>query len=239
MQLVPGPRPSTPCIWMSAGLIRYKLCSRELDCEHCPLDAALRGDQAARVGQEELAASSSRAIEFPADRKYSSRHWWVQPASTSGAARLGLDALATALLGAPTAVVWAPGVEPVALGDALCTLDLPFGALTLTSPLAGGSARPNPALEQDPSLIVTSPYGEGWLTAVEGAVEGPELVDASAIRQRSSHDLRRFRRRVALHLLAELEEVGPTLADGGRPLTDLRRMLGPRRYLALIQELVS
>ena len=34
---------SLPCIWMSAGLLRYRLCDREYDCEHCPLDAALRG----------------------------------------------------------------------------------------------------------------------------------------------------------------------------------------------------
>ena len=26
------------CIWMSAGLVRYKLCDREFDCEHCPLE---------------------------------------------------------------------------------------------------------------------------------------------------------------------------------------------------------
>ena len=29
-----------PCVWMSAGLISYKLCDRGFDCENCPLDAA-------------------------------------------------------------------------------------------------------------------------------------------------------------------------------------------------------
>lgn len=31
------------CVWMEAGVISFWLCNREYDCEHCPLDAALRG----------------------------------------------------------------------------------------------------------------------------------------------------------------------------------------------------
>lgn len=30
------------CIWMLAGVLTYRLCDRQYDCEHCPLDAALR-----------------------------------------------------------------------------------------------------------------------------------------------------------------------------------------------------
>jgi hypothetical protein len=41
--------PKTPgpaCVWMRAGVIRFWLCDRNFDCEHCPLDAALRGPRA-------------------------------------------------------------------------------------------------------------------------------------------------------------------------------------------------
>lgn len=31
------------CVWMRAGVIRFWLCDRNFDCDHCPLDAALRG----------------------------------------------------------------------------------------------------------------------------------------------------------------------------------------------------
>ena len=34
---------SPACVWMRAGVIRFWLCDRDFDCEHCPLDAALRG----------------------------------------------------------------------------------------------------------------------------------------------------------------------------------------------------
>ncbi len=30
-----------PCIWMEAGVIDYKICDKDFDCEHCELDRAL------------------------------------------------------------------------------------------------------------------------------------------------------------------------------------------------------
>jgi hypothetical protein len=30
------------CVWMSAGLLDYRLCSREGHCEICPFDQAMR-----------------------------------------------------------------------------------------------------------------------------------------------------------------------------------------------------
>lgn len=32
-----------PCVWMSAGLVAYKLCDRGFECEGCPFDRAMRG----------------------------------------------------------------------------------------------------------------------------------------------------------------------------------------------------
>lgn len=31
-----------PCVWMSAGLVAFKLCDREGECEGCPFDMAMR-----------------------------------------------------------------------------------------------------------------------------------------------------------------------------------------------------
>ena len=34
------------CVWMCAGLVAWKLCDRDFDCEHCPFDRAMRGGDA-------------------------------------------------------------------------------------------------------------------------------------------------------------------------------------------------
>ena len=36
------PPGALPCVWMSAGLVSFKLCDREGECEGCPFDRAMR-----------------------------------------------------------------------------------------------------------------------------------------------------------------------------------------------------
>lgn len=44
---MPPPAGALPCVWMSAGLVAYKLCDRNFECEGCPFDLAMRGARAA------------------------------------------------------------------------------------------------------------------------------------------------------------------------------------------------
>lgn len=46
------------CVWMRAGVIRFWLCDRNFDCDHCPLDAALRGSRQAM--RRELPAATRK-----------------------------------------------------------------------------------------------------------------------------------------------------------------------------------
>ena len=234
MPSLPG-EPDRPCLWMSAGLLSYHLCDHDFDCEHCPLDAALRGEAPAASEAEGMPAATP--VVFPAGRRYTRGHLWVQRDPGGETVRFGLDAIAAALLGRPRAVHVSPQPE-VGAGAPLCELETAAGVATFAAPMACRAPRLNPALDTTPALAALAPYGDGWLLEAQSSPgETPDLLDEPAARQVASHDLRHLRRRIALELLSE-PEVGPTLADGGTPLTDLRRILGPQRYLALVRELV-
>jgi hypothetical protein len=102
-------------------------------------------------------------------------------------------------------------------------------------------ARENQALSDHPEHIVTAPYTEGWIAELvaEDLADLDQLAPADLSRERSRLDLQRFRRRVAMQLLADdAGRVGRTLADGGQMLTDLRRILGGPKYLDLVRELI-
>ncbi|HET8645551.1 MAG TPA: glycine cleavage system protein H [Vicinamibacteria bacterium] len=222
----------SPCIWMSAGLVRYKLCDRDFDCEHCPLDAALRGESS---WPGPAPADAPRALDFPPDRRYSPGHLWVAP-RPHGEVGTGVDAVAAALLGTARGVRWS-ACGRVQRGEVVATLDLPYGLLPIAAPVGGRRFHGNEALDRAPSLLASDPYGEGWLFAMAGAGDDG-LLDPAAAAAQARLDLRHFRRRAALLLLAEASALGATLPDGGEALTDLRHMLGPRRYLELVRELV-
>jgi glycine cleavage system H lipoate-binding protein len=222
---------------MSAGLVSYKLCDRAFDCEHCPLDLALSGP-----GRGPEPWHGTGSIEFPEECAYTAGHTWVRPAGGDGASRFrfGVDALAALLVGRASGFRCDVDGELVGAGETLGVLDVDAGELPLAAPIAGRVRRGNPALEKDPGLASREPYDRGWL--VELAAERPEeasaLLRAGAARDRAALDLRHFRRRIALELLADPDDVGPTLADGGERITDLRRVLGPDAYLRLLRELV-
>jgi glycine cleavage system H protein len=223
-----------PCVWMSAGLLSYKLCDRNFDCDHCPLDAALRG--APTVHE-----TRGRGDAFPDDRLYSTGHTWLKPSETDdGRYRMGLDRFATSLITRPQHVQRRRPGRPCQPGQIVCEIELDRGRLRLATPIAAKPGRSNRVLDDDPGAIVTAPYGRGWILELVCVDEGGlgDLVPAQQARENARRDLRWFRRRVAQELLSGTEAVGPTLPDGGELITDLRQILDPARYLELLRELV-
>jgi glycine cleavage system H protein len=232
-----------PCVWMAAGLVSYKLCDREFDCHRCPLDAALRGGSTVGPDAGFAPADGRRNHGFPDDRRYAAGHTWIATGFGRGSAgvRIGLDGFAAALLPRPVAVTGPSGPCALSPGDVLCDIELPEGTLSVRSPIAGLLERENAALQQHPGLIVESPYHDGWIAELMPAADPAtlgDLLDAGQARDRSHIHLRHFRRRIALRLLADVVNVGPTMQDGGQALISLSEILGGPQYLRILREVL-
>lgn len=237
------PGSAQTCIWMSAGLLTYKLCDRDFDCETCPLDAALRGVPQTLNAQHEATAGLERQTEisFPEDRLYSAGHTWVQQMNGPNERhRFGLDSLAASLIICPRQIRWNGAPRVVQRGETICAIEFDGGSLRLGAPVVAHLSGRNQVLDDDPADVLSAPYGGGWIVDLDHIEESEldRLLSAEAAREQARLDLRRFRRRIALHLLADAGSVGPTLADGGELLADPWRILGGVRYLELLRELV-
>ncbi|MYW16529.1 glycine cleavage system protein GcvH [Streptomyces sp. SID2955] len=100
----------------------------------------------------------------PEDLKYTKDHEWVR--ITGDKAYVGITDHAQKQLGD---VVFVELPEAGAKFDA----GQPFGSLESVKavsevymPLSGTVSEPNAALNDDPELVNTDPYGEGWMVAV-------------------------------------------------------------------------
>jgi glycine cleavage system H protein len=227
-----------PCVWMCAGVLRYRLCTHEYDCDNCPLDAALRGD--AQIPSAHP-PTSPYAPAFPDDRRYAVGHTWLRetPGGNEGAWRLGLDAFAAAMVADTRAVSWESTRWVVEPGDTLCTLDVGLGALSVRAPVRARVLRENGALRLYPGRVVTAPYEGGWLLEVAplDAQEMAGLLTAAAAREAAVRDLRSFRRSVALSVLREQDgDRRPETQDVA--LHDLRWLLCGCHYVEFLGELV-
>src|SRR6185503_363261 len=101
---------STQCVWMLAGVVDYKLCDREFDCEHCPFDIAIHeraGIKAQTSGRAQATESKSResrpnsenvdGSELRASFFYHPAHVWAS-VEEAGNVRAGLDDFAQQII---------------------------------------------------------------------------------------------------------------------------------------------
>jgi glycine cleavage system H protein len=220
---------------MTAGLVRYKLCDRQFECEGCPLDTALTGSERSRDSRE-----SQPVWSFPDDLLYGTAHLWVRKIDDSSV-RIGIDALAARLLVRVESVRLPRGGETLVPGGIACELTVNGGLIYLRSPVNGSVSRVNASLLRDASLLTRDPYDTGWLCEARmcATKECDSLFSAVEARRRVGYDLQHFRRRLVSYLFAETVGLGRTMADGGEPLTDLRQILGRESFLQLLQEIVG
>jgi glycine cleavage system H protein len=227
------------CVWMTAGVIRYRLCDRGFDCEHCILDAALqgRGTQATWTSGD-WGPGGYRL--FPNDREFTAAHAWVQSLSSSSA-RMGVDALAAWLVSKIVGVRLPEKGAAIKRGEPMATLVADGGEVAVPSPVEGTVLARNDLVIGCPELVGAAPYGAGWLLEVglpeRASRKGPRLLSAADAEAQSRGQLHQFHRRVDALLNARASRIGVTMADGGQPVTDPRAMLGSALYLKLVQEL--
>jgi glycine cleavage system H protein len=232
------------CVWMRAGVLTYKLCDRGFDCENCLLDAALHGggpDASATKVPGDLGAGGYRL--FPQDRRFSPGHTWVLERG-GATTRVGLDALLAWLVTEVTALEIAAKDTWLERGDVAATLYAKGGKLKIPAPISGRVEGRNDVALGKPELVVSVPYGSGWLLdiAVEPdhrSKQTSQLLCGPDMEKLSRAHLHNFHRRTDVLLGARPTKVGATLNDGGEVCADPRAMLGSPRYLKLVQELLS
>jgi glycine cleavage system H protein len=73
----------------------------------------------------------------------------------------------------------------IKVGDSLCALESNKVATDVVSPVSGVIKEVNGALDEEPSLINSDPYGEGWLVKIilKDSAELQELMDQAAYDQ--------------------------------------------------------
>ena len=112
----------------------------------------------------------------PAELSYTSEHEWVSALTAEGTVRVGITDHAQDALGD---VVY---VDLPSVGDSVAAEDS-FGEIESTkSVIAGEIVAVNEGLEDDPALVNSDPYGEGWIIEIrpENADDLANLLDAEA-----------------------------------------------------------
>lgn len=241
-----------PCVWTSAGVLSYRPCDREYECEGCPLYLALRGGRAGMLAADRAESREAGPVRgddpvgryleelgkgctLHLDRAYSAEGLWLK-SEDKGEFEVGLDDYTMRLLQPvesvvlPRAGVWLSHRAPCAWVNR-GRLAIPLGC-----PVKGE------VLEVQSRPVLTPP-GSGddsrprwWfrLKAHESVADAAGLYRNEALLRWFLARVRAVRDQLDAVMDPRTAPAGPMLADGGIPTRDLEMVLGRGRFEALV-----
>ena len=122
-------------------------------------------------------------MSSPEDRRYSESHEWFKV--DGDLVTIGITTHATEALTDITYVEMKPAGTSLSPGDSAGEVESVKTTSDVYTVMGGEVAEANQAVVDDPSLVNSDPYGEGWLVRIKSADLGPleDLMDATAYDQ--------------------------------------------------------
>ena len=118
--------------------------------------------------------------EVPSELKYTESHEWLR-LEDDGLITVGVTDHAQALLGDLVFVELPEAGTEFVAGDECCVVESVKAASDVYMPISGEVVEVNEALADEPEIINSSPYDNGWLFKVKpSANELADLMDADA-----------------------------------------------------------
>ena len=118
--------------------------------------------------------------DVPSELKYTSSHEWLR-VEDDGLITVGITDHAQALLGDLVFVELPEAGTEFVAGDECCVVESVKAASDVYMPISGEIIESNETLADEPEMINSSPYDNGWLFKVKpSADELYDLMDADA-----------------------------------------------------------
>lgn len=119
-------------------------------------------------------------MNIPENLKYTNEHEWIRV--EGDVAYVGITDYAQSELGEIVFVEIETEGENIAAGNTFGSVEAVKTVSDLFMPVSGEVLEVNPALEAQPELVNSDPYGEGWMikVAVADVAELDNLLDAAA-----------------------------------------------------------
>ncbi len=120
----------------------------------------------------------------PADLKYTAEHEWVRVVGDR--LRIGITDYAQEALGDIVFVTLPAEGTDVTAGQSFGEVESTKSVSDVYAPLAGTVTARNEALDANPELVNSDPYGEGWMVelapagGLEAALADPALLSSEA-----------------------------------------------------------
>jgi glycine cleavage system H protein len=254
------------CIWMDQGVVSYKICDRDFDCENCALDIGLRGRVSAPASHEWAAEShslpetepfskrapGSRPLRFsllsqmerlPTEgrRYFHPEHTWMH-VTAPDRVYVGVDTIVATILGSVDDIVLPVLGQGIQRGESCGQVIQGARAFSIRAPVSGQIVDTNTELHAFPNKLVLDSMGGGWLCCL-----APDNLDddlqfcraGDAVFPWYMKELEWLDSILASSLQRHQGHLGQTMYDGGELSRNLRDLLPAEEYRHLVLSFIG
>ena len=242
---------------MTAGVVSYKLCPFNYECEHCDFDRAMQlqykrkgksvqNKRERRYSTKEFPSKEADAFftfsvdALPEDYYFHLAHVWVCARGASDW-QIGIDQLLSYILPPPIGLELYDNKKDFAQNEVFGKILTTAGTVFLTTPLSGKITLENPNLAVRPQLLQEDPLETGWLARFRWSHKRSEMKTFY-----TGSEAQKFLKEEACHLRHVLKyrgieagKTGTTLTDGGSDIHYLHQILPAKSCLELSRVLIA
>lgn len=107
-------------------------------------------------------------MQYPDDRKYAESHEWAK-LEVGSSVRMGISDFAQDALGDVVYVELPEIGAEVTAGEPCSEVESTKSVSDVNAPVSGTITATNDALESNPELVNSDPYGDGWFAVIEAS----------------------------------------------------------------------
>lgn len=249
------------CVWMDAGIVSYKICDRDFQCETCPLDIGLKGGEnfdtnhpnekiksSKKLKNQETNSiindsSCAHSFKYKLDKNYfvNPGHCWCK-VIYKNRVKIGIDDIVATAMGAIDEVILPSPAEKITR-DFSCGQIIQFKHIfSLVSPISGKVLKTNTELVSIPNQVTLDPLNKGWLLEIIPDNLEQDLKycrSGDALLSWYLKEINWLESNLAQGFQQENMNVGITLTDGGEISRNLRNYLPKDNYRRLILSMLG
>jgi glycine cleavage system H lipoate-binding protein len=247
------------CVWMSAGLVKYKLCDLDFKCEHCEFHHAMQGIEHSGTNIHSTHSDSittclsendslmvniclNKLLEgckIHLDRFYHSPHFWLK-AEGPDQVQIGIDNLSLKILYPLDRCILPQVGEHIQYGQLMGWLVREEMMIPLYAPVKGEIAAVNPSYPLNISVSTDPSSNDTFLLNMKSKELASDLKQKSY----STEGIINHQQKIACiktylqrSMGNQSENIGLTLGDGGTVEQDLEKIMGSKLFREFIHDL--
>jgi len=223
------------CIWMASGIVEYKLCNNQFDCENCQFDKMIRNLSNEKETQLPSAINVPNMILGQLRRiKYNDKIIYLKNDLIAreicpNTFYLGINPILISFLDTVSSMMVYETGKNIVTGQQVIQIFGTWGTISLSAPM-------NFLIYDKFGDPTNNPLNSQWF-AIIGVVD--QDISSGRLYQEEWDKMHGRAISIIEDIKSQVPKVGDTMMDGGTKIKFLHQLVGKKRYINILNSLCA